>query len=150
MDDEFHLLDTTFKKIAYVIRKRNIFEEIRMPAPQAFLLMWIYDNPGSGIVDISRGLRVAPPTITVGLHGLAAKGLVHRERSEKDRRAKVVVLTKKGQEYATKLANIRIDYMNELLSSLSENEQEIFFQIVEKIYTHIVEIEEKFTGDKNE
>lgn len=86
-----------------------------------------------GIKEISEELSFPMSTLTGIFNKLVSKELVNRDRCESDRRVVRVNLTEKGYEAATiKQKNSR-DFAQSILSRLTEDEQDQFLSLLEKI-----------------
>ncbi|WP_375563326.1 MarR family winged helix-turn-helix transcriptional regulator [Bernardetia sp. OM2101] len=74
--------------------------------------------------DIAEALNVSRPNITNLLQILADKGLITQDKDPKDKRRKVLVLTRKGRDAIAKVAPLRENANRRLLYDFSEEEKE--------------------------
>jgi len=74
--------------------------------------------------DIAEALNVSRPNITNLLQVLADKGLITQDKDPKDKRRKVLVLTRKGRDAVAKVAPLRENANRRLLYDFSEEEKE--------------------------
>lgn len=73
--------------------------------------------------DIAEALNVSRPNITNLLQVLADKGLITQDKDPKDKRRKVLVLTRKGRDAIAKVAPLRENANRRLLYDFSEEEK---------------------------
>lgn len=74
--------------------------------------------------DIAEALNVSRPNITNLLQVLADKGLITQDKDPKDKRRKVLVLTRKGRDAIAKVAPLRENANRRLLYDFNEEEKE--------------------------
>jgi DNA-binding MarR family transcriptional regulator len=74
--------------------------------------------------DIAEALNVSRPNITNLIQILADKGLIIQEPDTKDKRRKVLVLTRKGRDAIGKVAPLRENANRRLLYDFNEEEKE--------------------------
>lgn len=74
--------------------------------------------------DIAEALNVSRPNITNLLQVLSDKGLVTQDKDPKDKRRKVLVLTRKGRDAIAKVAPLRENANRRLLYNFTEEEKE--------------------------
>jgi MarR family transcriptional regulator, transcriptional regulator for hemolysin len=60
------------------------------------LLSAVKANPSSSQAELASGLGITPSSLCEAVRSAAQKGFVEQETSEKDRRSKRIVLTRKG------------------------------------------------------
>src|SRR5688572_10671082 len=72
-------------------------------------------------------------TTTGFIDGLVEKGLVKRERSEKDRRIVQVELTSEGRSIYEQALEVRLRMVRGMLGALNKEEQEQFVKLFRKI-----------------
>lgn len=83
--------------------------------------------------ELADHLTVAVNSMTSIVDSLEHKNLVHRQRSEKDRRVIHVQLTDPGREVYQSLVNANLRLFRSMLAALTEDEQEIFMVLFRKI-----------------
>jgi DNA-binding MarR family transcriptional regulator len=83
--------------------------------------------------ELADHLTVAVNSMTSIVDSLEHKRLVHRQRSEKDRRVIHVELTDPGREIFRSLVNVNLRLFRSMLGALTEDEQEIFMVLFRKI-----------------
>lgn len=86
------------------------------------------------INEIGRKVLLTSGSITVAVDRLESKGLVERRASGTDRRAKIVHMTKAGNELITRIYNDHAADMERLASSsLTKTERETLIRLLKKI-----------------
>ncbi len=76
--------------------------------------------------DIAEALNVSRPNITNLLQVLSDKGLITQDKDPKDKRRKILVLTRKGRDAIAKVNPMRENVNRRLLYNFSEDEKEDF------------------------
>lgn len=74
--------------------------------------------------DIAEALNVSRPNITNLLQVLSDKGLITQDKDPKDKRRKVLILTRKGRDAIAKVNPLRENANRRLLYNFSEEEKE--------------------------
>lgn len=80
----------------YRARMAELLTEIGIFPGQEVVLQALSNGEGATMGELSRTLRVRPPTVSKTITRLAAQGLVERRSREDDARIVVVALTEEG------------------------------------------------------
>ncbi|HHW79513.1 MAG TPA: winged helix-turn-helix transcriptional regulator [Acholeplasmataceae bacterium] len=112
-------------------------------AGQARILRYLYKNKSEVTYqkDLENAFQIRGGTVTGMLDSLVKNNLIERVESNKDKRKRVILLTKAGEELALKgieTTNIMEDNLSSLLTN---KEQLIFDEILNKINNWIDEEE---------
>jgi DNA-binding MarR family transcriptional regulator len=91
---------------------------------------------------LSERLLVRPPSATGVVSRLEKMGLVSRSSSQEDQRAKHVRLTTRGRTLVNRIVQEHSQRVQQLLSALSEEEQEQLRTLLERLSTHFEEMAE--------
>lgn len=83
--------------------------------------------------DLAEKIGVTTGTLTVAVDKLEKKGLLVRRPHEKDRRSYMIELTLEGIKHFEEHHNFHLRMTQEIVSGLSEQEQEAFGAIMEKV-----------------
>ena len=83
--------------------------------------------------DLAEKIGVTTGTLTVTVDKLEKKGLLVRRPHEKDRRSYMIELTQEGIKHFEEHHNFHLRMTQEIVSDLSEQEQEAFGAIMEKV-----------------
>ncbi|WP_375347520.1 MarR family winged helix-turn-helix transcriptional regulator (plasmid) [Priestia megaterium] len=97
IEDEIReLLD----KISGQMRRNynQLLQEVNLHAGQDNLLCKLWANDGLTQVQLCEHLKCEPPTVTNMVKALEQKGIVYRQRDEKDGRISRVYLTPEGRD----------------------------------------------------
>lgn len=101
------------------------------PAQMA-LMDWVSINPGCGIQDLAQGLNLSPPTISVSIKKMVINGVIERKPDPSDARSVQLFLTNYGQEINLKQHAFQIRMFKQLLSGLSQKEQNTLLDLLER------------------
>jgi MarR family 2-MHQ and catechol resistance regulon transcriptional repressor len=85
--------------------------------------------------EIGRRIALTSGAITTAVDRLEARGLVTREAHQSDRRARIVRLTRRGEEQATNVFAGHKTAMDLAASGLSKSERAMLIQLLKKIGT---------------
>jgi len=96
-------------------------------------LVFIGDNPGCGIGDVARYLKVAMTTMSSAIERLVRKDLVERGRPEEDRRSAALTATRVGQQAIEDHIAAYREACRMMLRSLDPKEQRELIRLTEKI-----------------
>lgn len=88
-------------------------------------------------LDIVKSTGLKPPTISITLKSMEQAGLVIREKSGRDRRETYVRLSPKGKKLYKKAAEASDAYVERLLSGVSDEELEVFLNVLGKMKENI-------------
>ena len=101
--------------------------------PHAGILRFIASTPACNQQALARRLGVLPSRMVILIDELAAKRLVERKRSTKDRRHSELVLTAKGKRTLNKLSRLAADHEADLCAGLTKHERELLAALGRKI-----------------
>ncbi len=119
VNDEHHLYPGEFALIKFIVKYN---EEHKI-------------NPT--LVIVSNTVGVSQATVTTIADRLTKKGLITKETSVSDKRAKYVALTEKGREFL-KFNRVRYtDSIRALAEALGEEDVNTLIALLEKINKHI-------------
>jgi DNA-binding MarR family transcriptional regulator len=99
---------------------------------QMSLLDWIAASPGCGVQDIADGMRLTPPTVSVGVRKMEEGNLVERKPNPQDGRSVQFFLTRRGQALQRQIQNAHRQKFRRLLAGLNPQEQETLLQLLER------------------
>jgi DNA-binding MarR family transcriptional regulator len=105
----------------------------RLTFSQLEALKFIKEHKNPLMKEVSNHLSIAAPSLTPLIDELEKRSLIARGSLENDRRAVLLVLTKKGEEMLEKISKIRAQKMQYIFSRLTINEQESLVGILEKL-----------------
>lgn len=108
------------------------FETVGITSAQLALLEWLIAQPGSNLQEIADGLRVTPPTVSVGVRRLEEVGLLERRPDPTDGRAWQFDLTETGTALWKRVQLYRQEKAQRLLAGLTPEEQTTLLMLLER------------------
>lgn len=100
---------------------------------QLMFLTQLYKKDGINQEELTEILKIDKGTTARAIKKLEEVNFVIRERDEFDRRAYKIYLTDKAIKIKTIIFDVLRDYDERLVSSLTEDEKEIFTKILKQI-----------------
>jgi DNA-binding MarR family transcriptional regulator len=94
---------------------------------QILALLRLRPRTGMRLSALAEALAVAPPTASVAVRALTAKGLTRKTREAEDARAIAIALTESGRREADRAAGWA-DFLLAAVDELAPGEQEAFFR----------------------
>lgn len=134
-------LGVSFKIIANTI-KRTIHQSLdyNLTDNQMFILIYVAKNQSKKDIlqkDIEKILNIRRSTTTEILQIMERENLIKRIAVLDDKRLKKIILSDKGLNYVKQFEKKIKQVEKCLLNDISEEEQEQFFKILEKIKTNL-------------
>src|SRR2546426_11514328 len=100
----------------------------------AVMEMLLHKGP-QPVNEIGRRVELTSGAITTAVDRLESRGLVTREAHESDRRARIVRLTPRGKEHATKVFASHKTAMDFVATGLSRTERAMLIELLRKLGT---------------
>ena len=97
------------------------------------ILQLVRENAPVTPTRLAKALAVTAPGVTIWLDRLEGRGLLKRERSETDRRAQHIRVTRKGGELVTLALKQLLQADRETLMHLSEGERRMLLELLHKV-----------------
>jgi DNA-binding MarR family transcriptional regulator len=104
-----------------------------LKAVEFSILVLVAHNDEVNQKQIGQALDVSPPNMAVTLDRMVERGWVERVRSEKDRRAMIIHLTKKGRELVARAEKIAATMEEDALKRLSSAERALLLELLFKV-----------------
>lgn len=107
---------------------------------QIFILRFLYENKDKKDIfqkDIEKLLDIRRSTTTEILNVMERNNLLERVDSLSDKRQKMIVLSEKGTKYLKDFEKIVLKTEKEILNNVSQEEKDIFFNVLEKIKNNL-------------
>lgn len=95
---------------------------------------------GLRLTDLSQRLLIRPPSVTGVVDRLARAGLVARDGSPTDLRAKRVALTEEGRKLVERVLQIHGRQIEMVLGGLSADDQENLHELLLRLGNHVEEM----------
>ncbi|PTM53198.1 MarR family winged helix-turn-helix transcriptional regulator [Desmospora activa] len=128
-------MDHISTEMIRLLNKRNEEELPFKPTSAKFILLHTLFKKGRCMVnDLSTKTNLTSGATTLALNRLEKDGIVQRTRDSHDRRVVWVELSEHGSALVQQLLLRRQQAWEKMLQALSEQEQEIFIQLMEKIH----------------
>jgi DNA-binding MarR family transcriptional regulator len=93
--------------------------------------------PGLRLTDLSDRLIIRPPSVTGVVDRLERAGLVVRDGSPTDLRAKQVSLTPKGRQLVERVLTFHGDQIDTVLGAFNPDEQSEFHRLLGRLGQHL-------------
>jgi DNA-binding MarR family transcriptional regulator len=92
---------------------------------------------GLRLTDLSDRLLIRAPSVTGAVDRLERAGLVARDNSDADHRAKLVALTLKGRQLIEKILTVHGKQIATVLGGLSSRDQKEFYSLLRRFGEHL-------------
>jgi DNA-binding MarR family transcriptional regulator len=106
---------------------------LELKAVEFSILVLVAHNDEVNQKQIGQALDVSPPNMAVTLDRMVERGWVERVRSEKDRRAMIIHLTKKGRDLVARAEKIAATMEEDALRRLSSAERALLLELLFKV-----------------
>ena len=119
-----------YYKWTELFRRRSIYNMLcfskdhHLSMSQMGALFYINNKDAPGVSEIGESLNISGAAASQLLERLVQQGLVARTESVHDRRAKLLKLTEEGQQLIQKANRSQRTWLNNVLNTLSAEEQE--------------------------
>lgn len=151
------------EKVGFQIRKvdnliiRNMMCQTRLlgldevTVMNGWILAWLYENSSQDVFqkDIEAAFGVGRSTVTNIVKLMEKKQFIRRESVPEDARLKKLVITEKGIEANQKCRNMMDELELKLLESITPEEKEIFFRVLNKMKENLKRQEVKMKCSKH-
>lgn len=107
-------------------------EEAQISPSLIPLLEYTAAHPGCGIQEMAQGLKLATPTVSIGVRQLEDAGFVERLPDPQDGRAVRLFLRPAGQDLHQRTRSFRRQKFEHLLAGLTPQERATLLELLEK------------------
>lgn len=118
--------------VTYDLFERHVGQPFGLRKVEYSLLMLLLANGPLVPKRLARTLTLSNPNLTLLLDRLQERGLLRRERNERDRRSQNIVLTEAGTSLARDAAAAAQPMERELLDRLSPAERAMLIELLKK------------------
>lgn len=118
---------------------KNIFKPDRTPVSKYEILMVLNNEEGIRIGDLSKKVDITRPNLTPLINALEKDGDVERIKDEKDNRASIVKITKKGKQTYQKSLELIEERLKEINNGFNDEE----LNLINKSFDSIIKTIEK-------
>jgi DNA-binding MarR family transcriptional regulator len=107
--------------------------EIELSYPQMLMMYVLLETGPATMGQLADWLKISHGVATRTMDSLVAKGVAERERGEQDRRVVHVSLSSAGREYAETIITYHLEKLNEVFSTVSQQEKDSFLSLLDEI-----------------
>ncbi|MDU4934508.1 MAG: MarR family transcriptional regulator [Peptostreptococcaceae bacterium] len=130
------------KYISQIHRKSRVFmnrevSKYDIKSGQLMFLLDLYMQDGKSQEEISKKLEIDKGATTRTLKNLEEQGLITRVKDNHDKRTNRIYLTEKSKDVKEDVFNLIDQLRNEVSKSLTDEEEEILIDLLEKIYKNM-------------
>lgn len=131
-------MDEIRKNISIIYRQLNLFlnhelEGTDITAMELMYLSSLYQRDGVMQDDLVQEYCIDKAATARAIQGMEKKGLVTRQTSSTDNRAKIVCLTRKANTYIAFIRQIEQKWIDEIKRKLTEEELKIFTHVLSAV-----------------
>lgn len=112
---------------------REVGQPLGLKPAEYTLLALVRDNPGVSPSRLAQALTLPAPTVTLFADRLQARGWLSRERSDVDRRAQQLRLTREGEAACQDATRRLLAAERRALSALTEGERLLLAELLHKV-----------------
>lgn len=109
---------------------------------QTSILMHLHFHGACEVTRFSEMLQISRAAASQMIERLVQQDVVYRFPSHNDRRVRLVDLTASGEKIITESLDARVEWVNELVSSISGEEREQFFVLLTRLNHYAARKEE--------
>lgn len=133
LTDEFKIHPELLSSLGYCLSKSSQIikerfdqelEKYDLITPQAGLLNILFHSQPINQLELGSSIGIDKATMVKLIDGLEELGLVERTTDQKDRRAKLVTITKSGKKLSEEIQKCRYQIEEDLLSEFNKKERE--------------------------
>lgn len=117
--------------------EESVVKDTGLTTAQMHTIEIVGESKSIKMKDLADKIGVTTGTLTVNIDRLENKQLLHRVPHEKDRRSYLIELTKEGRKFFTRHNRFHIKMTEELVSELTEDEQDAFALTLKKMISRI-------------
>ena len=148
MPDSYYTLELleANNSLGYLIKRCGIvmtqiaerrFESQPISFTQWMVLIWLHQRPHASPSELSVHMGHDMGALTRVADELERKGLVRRERSERDRRAVELAITPDGRRHALAGKQLMVELLNELVAPYSTAEVDILISLLQRLLSRL-------------
>lgn len=104
-----------------------------LTGPQLYVLKELSQDEGISVSQLTRAVHLSQPTVTGILDRLERRGLIHRHRSETDKRRVVVWLTEGGREILSHAPQLLQESFTRKFNELEDWEQTQILSALQRV-----------------
>ena len=134
-----------YRKTLRVFERELFFQNVSsccngVSLPQCHVLLEVENQKNITVTELSENLTLEKSTISRTVDNLVKKGFLSREIPEENRRTVRLQLTNKGEKTCENINWNNNHFISEVMDSISEDEQEEFIRLFNKITQKMVDL----------
>jgi DNA-binding MarR family transcriptional regulator len=106
------------------------------------LLRLLKQESGQSAKDLAERMEIRPPSLSEALDRLEKRGMIQRQRDERDSRVVRISLTEQGAEALEQNGDENKYLQQQIDSCLTAEEKQTFCEICEKLSSHLTQLTE--------
>lgn len=130
----------------HFIRREKFLSEVKLFRGQAPVLLTLKEKDGLSQKEIVETLRIKPSTVNLILRRMEKRGLIKKEKGEKDRRFSKIYLTEEGKKVIERLEEVFRILEEECFMEFSEEEKKILRDYLKRIRDNLKKLNEESGG----
>lgn len=140
---QLKVLDRMFKKAMEAGMRQIGYDNMTMMNGWIIGYLIRHENDTIYQKDLEKNFKVGKSSLSSTLKIMEEKGYIERKSVPGNARVKQVVLTEKAREYHRNMEQGRLELEEQVTRGLSEEEIELFRQVVQKMQSNVAEYLEK-------
>lgn len=113
--------------------ERAVTRPFKLRPVEYTILQLLHEGQCTTLSQLSKELKMTPPSVSVWLDKLAARRLLQRSKSDTDGRTQHLLLTDSGQELTGRVHAALVASEDQLMASLSAGERLMLLEILHKL-----------------
>lgn len=110
---------------------------------ECMICSYIFSNPECSQDDVASALRTDKTTVAKALSILEDRKYISRSQDTEDKRKKRLCITETGREKMSDIMNIHDEWLSQVLTCLSDNEQKQFENYCKRLLSAAEQLSEK-------
>ncbi len=143
-------MDYQTLNLLFRCNKEFSHEKIRLQElsdTECMICSYIYSHKNCSQDDVSVALKTDKTTVGKALASLESKACVLREQDSADKRIKRLELTESGREKVSELLDIHNNWLRDIMTCLTEEEQKQFENYCERLLAAAEKLTQKNGGN---
>ncbi len=127
----------------HFIRREKLLSGIKFYRGQAPVLLLLEEGRGLTQRDIVKQLKLKPSTVTLILRRMEKRGLIRKEKDEKDKRFSRIYITEEGKKFVDKLKEVFEILERDCFMGFSEEEKDLLREFFKRIRDNLRKLNEE-------
>lgn len=122
---------------------RNAIKDLGINDTEYTICSFLYFYKDAPQDLICKSYMIDKTTVTKALHSMEERGLITRTVNPENRRQNLINLTSDGKDLIKDVVNVYDDWVSEVVTSLSEDEQKQFEMIMDKLLKKATDLKDE-------